>query len=215
MRISHKYFLALTLLLNILSAKAQNVYTLKADKKPTQIGNQFLYFFDDSHKLTLSEVEKITDFKANTMTVPNYNVISSAAWGKIKFTCNEEADWYLNLEPPTYTKITLYQKLNNGNWVENNCGNAVPLDQRTLPVNHILFKLNLHKGDTLTAYFRLYDYYPVHFNFRAGTLEAFTVDFHNADMFNCICYGIMVMMLLYNLYLFVIQREKIYLYYVF
>jgi len=178
------------------------------------MGGSFLYLVDPSHNLTLDEALKSDNFKATTADIPNYDVTGNAIWAKIKLTCTREADWYLQIKPSVLNEITIYQKRGNNAWTEQTLGNKVEPENRPIPVTHIFIKLDIHPGDTTLLLFHVHDYYPLQFDVSVGTIESFLGNFEDMDMYNGLCLGIMVMMLIYNLYLFFTQKQKAYLYYV-
>ena len=211
-----KYFFIISWVLFLVSSfsKAQNVYTLVPDKEPERISNRFLYFADEKNSLTPNDVVRSDAFKPTNDDVPNYDVVKATIWGKIKLTCKEEEQWYLSFDPPTYNVVSVFQKTGNENWKEKKEGNAIAPEFKTIPVNHLFFQLDLHPGDTVLVLFKLHDYYPIQIDIKVGTLKSFVAPFHNTDLYNSICYGIILMMLLYNLYLFITQRERAYIFYV-
>jgi hypothetical protein len=209
-----KYFATLVLLAIVLFSAAQNTYTLKPVAEPTRISNQFLFFEDKTNTLSLEDVIKSNSFKPIDREVPNYDVTKSTIWGKLKITCTQDEQWYLTFDPPTFNEVSVFQKRGNDTWVEKKEGNAVATQLKTLPVNHLFFKLDVKPGDTTFIVFKLRDYYPVQIDIKAGTLTAFMQKFHYNDLFNCTCFGIIIMMMLYNLYLFITQKERVYLFYV-
>ncbi|MEO6304369.1 MAG: 7TM diverse intracellular signaling domain-containing protein [Bacteroidia bacterium] len=206
------YFILLQLLAFFVDA--QEVFTIADNKVPQRIGSKFIFFEDTSGKLLFEEVQKSNAFVSKNAEIPNFNITASAIWGKAKFTCDQNADWYLSLDPASFNNVLVYQKTTHGSWQVLELGNALPADQRPLRVNHFLFKLNVHAFDTTTIFLKVRDYYPIQFDLKTGTLEAFVNPFHNIDIYNGICYGIMIMMLIYNFYLFVTQKSRVYLYYV-
>jgi len=194
-------------------AGAQNVFTLKPTDKPIQNGNKFLYLRDASEKMTLDEVLHSDKFVPNTDDVPNYDVTTDALWGEIKFTCTEANEWYLTMDPSALNKVTFYQKRGNGNWQQQDIGTSLPYGNQTF-IGHIGLKLDVQPGDTTTFLFSVCDYEPLQFDIKVGTLKSFVDPFHNNDLYNGLCFGVMLMMLIYNLYLFLTQKHIVYLYYV-
>ncbi|MBA2610702.1 MAG: SpoIIE family protein phosphatase [Bacteroidetes bacterium] len=195
-------------------AVAQDVVVINNNKSPFRIGSKFIFLEDTSEKLTFDQVQQRNDFVSKNADIPNFNITSSAIWGKVKFTCKENEDWYLSLDPASFNCVLVYQKTQTGQWKESIIGNEFPIESRLLPVNHFLFKLNVHAGDTTTLFLKVKDYYPLQFDLKVGTLESFVGPTHNIDIYNGICYGIMIMMLIYNFYLYITQKSKVYLYYV-
>jgi two-component system NtrC family sensor kinase len=209
-----KYFATLVLFVSAFFSLAQNTYTLKPATEPIRISKQFLYFKDETNTLSFDDVIKSNDFKPIDVEVPNYDITKATIWGKLKLTCTEEEQWYLSIDPPTFNQVSVFQKRGGGTWVEKKEGNAIASQFKTLPVNHLFYKLNLKPGDTTFVIFKLREHYPIQIDITAGTLLAFMQKFHYNDLYNCICFGIIGMMLLYNLYLFITQKERAYLYYI-
>ncbi len=198
----------------MLCINAQEVFVVTDKKVPERIGNKFVFFEDVSAKLTFEEAQTAKAFVSQNTEIPNFNITSSAIWGKAKFTCVTDADWYLSLDPASFNRVNVFQKKGNGSWQQTTIGNALPTALRPLPVNHFMFKLHVTAGDTTTLLLRVADYYPMQFDLKIGTLESFVGPTHDTDIYNGICYGIMIMMLIYNFYLFISQRSIVYLYYV-
>jgi len=204
----------LFILVAFISSYGQNVYTATISKEPERMGGKFLYLEDPTNKLTLEDVLKSDKFKPTTADIPNFDVTGNAIWGEIKLTCTQEADWYMQGKPSVLNRITFYQKRGNNAWTEVTLGNEIEPENRPIPVSHIFLKLNIHPGDTTLLLFHVHDYYPLQFNVSVGPIESFLGEFEDMDMYNGLCFGIMVMMLIYNLYLFFTQKQKAYLYYV-
>jgi serine phosphatase RsbU (regulator of sigma subunit) len=211
-----KWKVTLCLLFSCFSflSQGQDVYTASVGQEPVRIGNKFLFLKDPTHKLTFDEVFANGNFTVNNDDIPNYDVSTDAIWGKIKITCAQNADWYLQLEPSILNEITFYQKRGNNAWTRQSLGNKILPENRAIPFSHVFLKLDLLKGDTTILIFRAADYYPMQFNFTIGSIESFSGSFQDVDMYNGVCFGVMLMMLIYNLYLYLTQKQKVYLYYV-
>jgi serine phosphatase RsbU (regulator of sigma subunit) len=191
----------------------QNVYTLTPTDKPAQIGNRFLYLRDATAKMTLEEVLKSDKFVPNTDDVPNYDVTTDALWAEVKFTCTEVNEWYLTMDPSALTKVSFYQKCGKQEWKQKDVGTGLPYGNQPF-LGHIGVKLDLKPGDTTMLLFSVCDYEPLQFDVKVGSLKSFVDPFHNTDVYYGLCFGVMLMMLIYNLYLYGIQKHRIYLYYV-
>jgi len=193
---------------------AQTVYTVTPTKEPVRVGNKFVFLRDSTDNMQLNEAFSSNRYKENNEDVPNFDVTADAVWGKAKFTCNEAQDWYLDIYPSIFDEITFYQRKGNGPWKELKTGNGLPLENNKIPIGHFLLNLDLTPGDTTVVMLRIHDAHPLQFDIKTGTIESFLLPFHNTDLYNGICFGVMIMMLLYNLYLFFVQKERIYIYYV-
>ncbi len=201
-------------LFSLLSTNAQEVFTAEIENSEKVIGNKFVYFEDPTNKIGFKEILKRNDFKNIKSEIPNFNITASTIWAKIKLKCRQEADWYLVLDPAEYYEISYFIKRGKSDWKEIKTGNSFPNSTRIIAVNHFMVKLDLSMTDTTFIYFKVKDQIPISFEFKIGTLENFASLFHKNDLTNGLCYGIMIMMLIYNFYLFVTNKKWVYLYYV-
>jgi two-component system, sensor histidine kinase LadS len=190
------------------------VYTITSSKEPVRISTSFEYFEDKSNQLSFDQVRGRMDFKKIPDEVPNFNVTTATIWGRIKLTTKETKDWYLSLDPTSYLRVYFWQKKGNEGWKSFVTGNDEKDISRPIPVNHFLVPLNVQAGDTTILYFKLEEFYPIQLDFRVGELHTFISPIHKTDLYNGICIGIMVMMMIYNLYLFFTNRDRVYIYYV-
>ncbi|MGZ3930955.1 MAG: 7TMR-DISM family protein, partial [Bacteroidia bacterium] len=177
------------------------------------IGRSLSFYEDQSGKMPFEQIQR-QHFIPENKDVPNFNITKNAVWCKVNLTCEKEADWYLKLDPASFNQVLFYQRTGKEGWHEQRVGNAFPRQERPLQVNHFMFRLNLHAGDTTEVYLKVQDYYPIQFEMAAGTLESFVGPFHASNLYNGICYGIMIMMLIYNFFLFITQKSVVYIYYV-
>jgi two-component system, sensor histidine kinase LadS len=195
--------------------KGQSVYTAEITSKPQRISNKFVYLKDESNLLSFDEVLKSKDFQAVPGEVPNFNITSATIWGKVFLTPVENSNWYLSLDPASYSNVTFYQKKGNTAWEELSSGITNLNANAPLIVNHFFIKLNLVKGDTTLLLFKLKDVSPIQIDIKIGPLDSFIVGLHNIALYDGICIGTLLLMIIYNTFLYVSNREKVYLYYLF
>lgn len=208
-------FIILSFILNPAFLGADEAYRFVVKEKPERMGNKFLYFEDPSNKITIDNVLEKGIFKPNLTEVPSYNITTSVIWAKIKLLGDPKVDWFLCLDPAAYNKITFYKKkTRDSKWEEALMGDALPNEYRKFPTSHFLFKLDLSDVDTTLLVIRFRDHFPITIDAKIGPLEQFIGPFHNIDLYNGVCFGIMIMMMIYNLYLFITNRQLIYVYYV-
>jgi serine phosphatase RsbU (regulator of sigma subunit) len=205
----HFIWLLLVLLSGMLNA--QSVYVASNTKEPVRFGNKFTYLLDSTTTMTFDEALKSDKFKPNADEIPNFDVTKDAVWGKIKMTCKEAADWYLTLYPSSYDEITFYQKRGNGPWQQLTLGCRHTDKPQT---DNLQVKLDLAPGDTTQFLFRTIEPHPIQLDIKIAPLDSFIMPSHITTLYNGICFGVMLMMLIYNLYLYVVQRERAYIFYV-
>lgn len=93
-------------------------------------------------------------------------------------------------------------------------GSLRPKENRQFPSNHYCVRLPVsEKGEVKTYYFRTSGGFPKIHVFRLGTIHFLTSDLYKYNTILGLFLGVMVAMLVYNLFLFLSTREKVYLYY--
>ncbi|MCW3078479.1 MAG: protein serine/threonine phosphatase [Bacteroidetes bacterium] len=204
--------MSLTLKSQIKKENLSKTFHLQISEHPVRIGRNVAFYEDKSGKMTFAEIQRQQFIYLKT-DIPNFNVTENAIWGKIKFTCSEKADWYFQLDPASFNEVFFYHRKNKEGWITEKMGNTGDLKNRPIPINHFMFKINIEPGDTSEIYFKVQDYYLMQFDINAGTLESFIGPIHNSNMYDGICYGIMIMMLIYNFYLYLTQKVIVYLHY--
>lgn len=93
-------------------------------------------------------------------------------------------------------------------------GNWLPFDKREVKNIDYLFPLDVKKDSLVTVYLRVKHLRGTQFPLHAGTLKAFYVVDGERIFFDGIYYGLMLLMILYNLFIYFSLKDKSYLYYV-
>ena len=93
-------------------------------------------------------------------------------------------------------------------------GDDYAFTAREIPVSTFYFELDLPKDSTGTYLVRARSLQPLFFPLQVGSLESFMADNHLLDVAQGVYFGIMLLIGLYNLFLFFGTRDKAYLYYV-
>jgi hypothetical protein len=182
---------------------------------------------DPSGRLSLAQVSSPTwaghfATLAGTKLPANIQHPHSTYW--LRFTVGTKAgptsDWYLELYDSHIGTATLFRPLDHGSTSPALAYDSVitganyPFATRPLPYKNFLFDLPLRHGRTVTYYLRLRSDSPT--SFRAmlhsgpGLLPEMSLQYWLLGGF----YGVIFIMLFYNLFLFFFLKEKSYLYYV-
>lgn len=192
----------------------QTLSVLENTTEPVLLSRDFVFYRDDASEMDFAEAVASKKFFTIDADVANFHVTSATIWARGRITARVPGDWYLSADPTQFSLATLYTRHSGGKWSEISTGAFLPPAQRKPRVNHLIYDLHLAPGDTVDVLFRVKEYMPIQLNFRAGTLGFYVEEFHRMDLYNAICYGMMLMMMIYNLYLFFVQHKRVYLYYV-
>lgn len=195
---------------------SQSIVSLQDDHKLQSIGKS-TYFFKDGQHLGIEQILKATTqskFQAYDQESPNFASIAEAVWFRFELAQKTDGDFYLQVGSAFIDSIALYA-VSEGKVTEVKfSGDNYAFKQRTVHVTTFLFPLEIPIGSKQTYFLRTKTVQPFFFPLRVGTLKAFMEDTHKLDFIQGIYFGFMMLILLYNLFLFFSTREQIYLIYV-
>ncbi|MFY7786301.1 MAG: 7TM diverse intracellular signaling domain-containing protein [Thermoflexibacteraceae bacterium] len=214
-----KYFFLLIACFLHITATAQ-VITLTDDFEIQKIGQQVYIFEDKEGKFNIQDVlHPDTDklFTISTQEIPNYANTSSAIWIKIKCKNNAKHERFLlEIGNPLLDSIYFYEPDLLGQYTKLlKVGAKMPFTDRQYKTNLYLFNINF---DTLhqekTFYFRFKSEYPIELPIKIGTLKQYFEQNHKNDIGYGIYFGIMLIMIFYNFFLYLSSWDRTYLYYI-
>ncbi|PKV51397.1 signal transduction histidine kinase [Aquimarina sp. MAR_2010_214] len=220
MKASFKYYLGFLsiLLLSPFNSFGQTTILLHDLTELQDIGKQTHYLEDTSIKLSIEEVMGNSfeiKFKEYTQETLNFSSTASAYWLKFKITKAIPANFYLNVGSAYIDSISLYEFDKENKLISiRHTGDDLPFDTREIEVSNYLFALDFDVNSTRTFYLRVKSDQPLFFPLRVGTLSQFLNYEHDLDFLQGIYFGFMLLIFLYNLFLYFSTRERIYLYYI-
>lgn len=202
-------------------ANAQPVIKIgTSDKSCTNtqhIGQYATYFLDSTAELTIDEVssvEMLKRFKPTNAEQTTFGISPSVMWLHLRLVAPpKDGPWYLQAEPPMVDNIRLYKKTKAG-WKISQNGSHFPPAAREVKSNTIVFPLDLAPGDTAEYFIRTESSFPLFVFLKTGTAHDFWMFQADNSLYYGIFIGIMLLMILYNLFLFLTNRDRVYIYYV-
>ncbi|GAA4271544.1 sensor histidine kinase [Aquimarina gracilis] len=214
-----KYFLGIfSILLFPLHVFSQTTILLNNTDELQDIGKQTYYLEDASLGLSIEQIindNLDTIFVPNAQETINFSSTASAYWLKFKVTKSITDNFYLNVGSAYIDSISLYEFDEQGKLISTrHTGDDLPFNTREIEVGNYLFALDFEKDVTRTFYLRVKSDQPLFFLLRVGTLPNFVAYEHDLDFLQGIYFGFMLLIFLYNLFLYVSTRERIYLYYI-
>jgi len=216
--IKQLFFFYVSILLIQISAFAQSPGTLEITgniNTPVKMGKHLQYLIDTSGALTIRSVTTNPGFINSDLDLPQYNNGHSPIWYRcsiINHSDNEE--FLINVANPTLDEITFYAPDKNGNYTEIKYGEYLPFKSRKYLDPNYIFDLSTAKGDTATVYMRIRSTDFFRLPVFIGSSETIFSQVREQDTILGLYVGIMVVMLLYNLFIFFTVRDNSYLLYV-
>ena len=220
MKLYFKYYLVFLLLTSLLSnyTYSQSIISLDKNTEIENIGRQTFFLEDASLKYTIDDVvanQLQKQFRPYSQETINFSSTASAYWLKFTIKKEDRGNFYLNIGSAYIDAISLYELDEKGELISTRTtGDDYPFNSREIEVGNYLFALNLTENTTQTFYLRVKSDQPLFFLLRVGTLANFVAYEHDLDFLQGLYFGFMLLIFLYNLFLFFSTKERIYLYYI-
>lgn len=208
--------LALVLFINPLIILGQKAPIADESKIPIEIR----YYIDTSHGLELEDISKVSfqsNFKKSKQSIVSLGKGDFTAWFRCDFelpSATPKSPWHLEIAYPTFDTLELYFYADSM-WQVKRVGDVWPFHDRDFKHRNFVFSLDhLPLGKQHTLYFRINSRGSMIFPASVGTLNHFHSKHTKEDIIYGLFYGIMLVMLLYNLFLSYATRSSAYIYYV-
>lgn len=172
---------------------------------------------DPDHRLGIAEVtspEYAVSFHTNRGGTLNFGYSNANYW--VRFTLQNgmpERRWFLEVANPNLSKVTLYVADTSGVYQEIQAGTSWPYVER--PIQHRSFLFPFAPAqDTQTYYLKIFSEEPVRFSVKVWEADTFYAQDSPHQLAAGFFYGILAIMLIYNLVLFFSIKDRGYLFFV-
>ena len=194
---------------------AQSPIHITDNRSEGYIGKEILVFQDSSNLKSINDLIRTPQvFEKSNAVVPNFGLSNFNNW--IKFdVVNDTHDQhlYLMISNPTVDRATLYKV--KGDRIDSLTTNLVDaLDSRSFAHQFYAYDLLLDKGDSITCYLKLTSTKQLLVPLSIDNQRETAGKIIGFDLRSGIYIGIMLTMILYNLFLFFSARDRHYLVYV-
>jgi signal transduction histidine kinase len=170
---------------------------------------------DSTKELTIKQAISSKHFYSHSGSVPNLGVSRSAYWIRIQVQNNSVFnDLIFEISYPILDLVEYYKVVNDSVEFSAYSGDRVPYSQRINNNKNYVFPLMLDSGHSATYYFKVESGEQLIFPLSVGNTQMMYERQVNINIFNGIYFGIVIVMLLYNLFLFIGIRDSSYGYYV-
>jgi two-component sensor histidine kinase len=211
-------FLILTFLIApfFLKAETGEVFQFSDDKKVHLVGEFLSFYIDSTNKKSLADVLNEGGFKKSTTKVPNFGTSSSTFWVKFSIANRTLSDKILlALEFPELNEVTFYYPTINGEYKFIESGQHVKIKHRLYYHQDYIFDLNLQPNQIKTYYLKIRTDEDVILPVKVGNEKELLELLDVQDFIFGVYYGILFIMLFYNLGVYFLVKDKSYIYYIF
>lgn len=210
---SGRVFLFVVLLLTNLSGFAQSINLDGFGR--IEVRGRLGYIRDADKKLTFDDVKGLTFAPTNSESSPNIAFDRSAHWFKMTVTNKlQTTQWLLEVAYAPLDQIDFYVQEADGTFMHKVSGDHYPIADRDLAHRQPIFSFEILPGESKTIFLRVQSISSVQVPITFWNKEAFLKTSYKVQLFNGLFYGAMILMILYQLFLFFSIRDKITFYYV-
>lgn len=199
---------------------AQHNITLNKINEVLVAGKHITFLKDSSGVLTIQDILKTKNqkrFKENNSNVFVKPASKASYWFKLSMSNASSEDAWLSLGNVDGLSIDFYPPDSTGRYqTAFRTGSLHPFKSRLYKtINDFWFPLNKRQDKkSITYYIRIQQVVSFQLPFKVGTLRALNHEKDIKDGFNMAFLGIMLIMILYNSFLFFATKDNIYLVYV-
>lgn len=204
---------AILTLLIARTSHAQEPFPLLDASKVYRLDNHVQVLFDSSNSLTIDQVSERA-FQTNNKNL-TFGYQRATIWLKVvTYASSPDKRWYLEIPAPFLEYVDFYQRLPDGKWEHTKSGYfRKHSEQQTSHTSHVL-RLKFSTDSVGVAYIQIAGTSPKTFTLKAIEERQLAQQVRQADLGYGIFFGILLIMLCYNIYLFATLRKRTYFIYI-
>ncbi|MBT6491777.1 MAG: hypothetical protein HOK97_18550 [Deltaproteobacteria bacterium] len=173
------------------------------------------YLEDKEGTLTIHEVATSSEFTDAGEDTPNFGFTDSVYWFRFSITNNTKHDTLLLEQGYTHIDyISLFSRNQDGGFKEEQSGDMLPFKQRARPYRTITFEMNVEPGETKTFFVRIQTSGSIQLPLKVYTEATFSQVSERESAALGAFYGIILVMIVFNMLLWMSLRDNTYLSYV-
>lgn len=204
-------------MLGIDTARSQSFIKIESDRELVRVGMNVSCFVDSSANFSvydaISNFHK-GNFYLSNQAVPNIGISTAALWLYFKISNSSVQQCYLEIANNGLDSISLFEVRNDSLVGEKKSGVGLVWKDRELRNNNYHFLLCEANETSKEFYLRVRHSRGTFLPMTVGTLKGYAEKFHKEDFMMGIYFGFMVLMILYNLFIFFSVKDLSYIYYV-
>ncbi|MBF0350466.1 MAG: response regulator [SAR324 cluster bacterium] len=183
------------------------------------LGKHMEFLEDVDGQLTIEQVsssEFSSSFQSGSLDAPNFGNTHSVYWAYLQVLnpLPSSTMWYLEQAFPIIDHVSLFIQQVDGTFLKYTAGDQYPFEQRDVKHRNIIFPLSLPSQHVQTLYIRVKSESSMQMSFKLWNPETFLENSTEEHSGLGLYYGMILVMLIYNLFLFTVIRDRSYLYYV-
>jgi two-component system, sensor histidine kinase LadS len=201
------------LITGTLASSAQTILLTKNGR--VDVNGNLGYWRDTTAALSYETIKQTEFSSYQSPYSPNIAFDRSAHWFRIEITNQSQTpEWLLEVAYAPLDQIDFYAVASDGALIHKVSGDHFPIAQRDLAHRHPIFAFSIAPGESTVIYLRVQSISSVQVPITFWHRDAFLKTSYSIQLLNGLFYGAMLLMILYQLFLFLSIRERITFYYV-
>ena len=208
-----KYLISLFLFINFLYANSSTL--LLEDGFSFNENFEISYLKDSSNELNIEEVSNSNDFQKHSNKF-SFGYLKDTVWIKVDLkNISSKEDFILSINEHFYEKANMYYFDKSKNlWKVLENGVFTPIKQRDIQTSKLAFDFKIQQNSSQTIFIELKAKYAYFGNISVYSKDYFfTSNLLNIDSFFILQFGILFIIIIFNLFLWISLKEKVYIYY--
>lgn len=175
------------------------------------IENSIYTFQDESALIQIEDIlNKNYSFHAHNGSILNFSNSNSSIWIKFKYVNKSATEVLIQSGNPELEYFNCFEVINNKLIHEHKTGIAQQYNQRFLKTNKLSLPII---SDSCTIYLNIRSGSSLYLPLFMGSTKSIADLNHKDDLFNGAVVGIMLLLILYNLFIFLSVRDQLYIRY--
>lgn len=200
--------------------KAPKATVLTDEQESYRIGESVYYYRDKTGILTLPEIltpEFQRKFNQSSQAKPNFGITTDTYWFKLHIQDKSQVGerWFLQVEYGLLDHIVYYYPDTDGTWKKKHFGDEMPFSHREIPHRSFIIPLEFLTDSLSVLYFEVRTSGSLQFPLIIHTSNDLLRSTLRGEMLLGVFVGLMLIMALYNLFIYFSLRDRSYLIYFF
>jgi signal transduction histidine kinase/DNA-binding response OmpR family regulator len=174
---------------------------------------------DPAGNLTITDLvsgQAETRFTPSTAATPSFGFTTSAVWTRftVKNSLPHSVEYFLEVKYPLLDQIDLYTPTGTGAFTVLKAGDRFPFKQRAIQHKNNIFPVRLVPGEQKTLYLRCETTSSLNLPLMLHSPACLAGEISLEQTLLGIYYGILLVMMIYNFFIYLGLKDSTYLYYV-
>jgi len=192
---------------------------LKENHDYLELGKYLLYIEDKHREWTIKDIlsdDFNAKFKGTQQDIINLGFTESSYWLKLDVIskCNIDKEWLIELAYPHIDHIAFYVPDKTGQYRITQAGDSFPFSHREMDYSNCVFKLKIKPGEEKTIVFNVKTNGSLQLPLILWSPVALAEKVNDERFLMGLFYGSLIVMVLYNIFLFMAVRDQCFIYFV-